>query len=515
MASTSEGSIRRRPAAVVAVLSAAIAALLCLASGANAAELIYWNNYDSDSLAFSNADGSGGGSLNLSGVALDQPEGMAYDSVTNRIFVASNLGGPENTGQIIFVNLDGSGAGVLGTPGTTAVNPEGLAIDPATRIAYWINTKVPETIGWAKLDGSGGGLLNTAGAKLEGAYRLAIDPVAGRVYWGNTPLGAVGISYANFNNTGGGNLPLTGATPPQDVSGLAVVPALGRIYWDDEASVSFASLAGGGGGDLNLTGAVFDEPYGLSVDPVTNKILWANYGHKTGEGFGALSFGSLGGGGGPLNITTAPIDGPQDPLLLKSPSAIAAPLVTRSVASRSALSCSTGGWAADLPGSFVYQTPRTFAYQWTRNGTPIPATATTLTAATPGKYACMVTASNQAGSAAQASAPLTIKSAKAKLTVKKKASALPGKLATFPIKVVNQGDLKSKNARVCVKVPKKAKAALKTPKCKSLGKLNGLAKRSAKVKVKVLPTASAGTYKVTFNVKGIAAKPVKAKVIVK
>lgn len=514
MTSTSEAAIRRRPAVVVGVLGIAIAMLLCLTSGAKAAELLYWNNYSSDTLSFANADGTGGGPLNLSGVELNQPEGMAYDSVTNRIFVGSSPAGSE--GQIVYVNLDGSGAGVLPTPGVTVKSPEGLGIDPATRIAYWINTGTPETIGWAKLDGSGGGLLNTSGATLEGAYRLAIDPVGGRVYWGNTSVTSASISFANFNNTGGGNLPLTGATPPEDVSGLAVVPSLGRIYWADEASIGYASLGGNGGGNLNATGAVFDEPYGLAVDPVTNKVYWANYGHKVGESFGAISFASLAGGGGPLDIATAPIDGPQDPLLLKSPSGTSAPSVTRTKATPAALSCSAGGWTADLPGSYVYQTPRTFTYQWTRNGAPVAgATAPTFSATTPGSYGCTVTATNQAGAAAQTSAAAKVTASKIKLTLKKKVSAAPGGLATFKVKAANQGDLKSKSARVCVKLPKASKKALKAPKCKSLGTVKGRAKDSAKLKIKVLPSAASGTYKVTFTVKGTAGKAVKAKVQVK
>lgn len=510
-------SSRRHLFAVIAALGAVLTAL-ALAGTARATELVYWNNYSAvpATIAFSNVDGAGGGTLSLAGLTgtdpIDGPEGMAYDSLTNRIFVASN-----GNDQILFVNADGTGAGALPTGAATVSNPEGLTVDPATRTVYWLNTgTTPNSIGWAKIDGSAAGLLNTTGATIEGPYRIALDPVAGRIYWGNTETGKEGISYANTNNTGGGNLDLTGAPPIDDVSGIAVDNLSGRVYWVDEDHVAFASLLGGGGGELNLTGAEFDSPYGLSVVDATGKIYWANYNHKTTERENALGFGNLLGGGGGISIATAELNGPQDPLVLRSPTGTAAPTIAKAAKTPSQLSCSTGSWAADLPGAFVYQTPRTIGYQWTLNGAPITgATTASLTATKPGSYACVVTATNQAGSAAQASAPVKIAASKIKLTVKKKAKASPGKLAIFPIKAVNQGDLKSGKARVCVKLTKQAKKALKAPKCKPLGKVNGRGKDSAKIKIKVLPTAATGTYKVTFQVKGSPGKPAKAKVQVK
>jgi hypothetical protein len=499
------GRVSRR-SAVAGFLAVTLIALLSMASGAKAAELLYWDNYASNGLAFANLDGSGGGSLNLSGAELLTPEGMAYDSASNRIFVASSDGGAK--GQIIFVNLDGSGAGVLGAVGAAVDSPNGVAIDPGTRTVYWINRGFPESIGWTKLDGSGGGLLNTTGATLAGPYRLSIDPLAGRVYWGNASVGKVSISYANVDNTGGGNLSLAGATLSNDISGLAVVPSLGRLYWFNSDRVSFASLSGGGGGDLNLAGANLEGAYGLAVDPTTAKLYWGNFGHHVGSG--AFSFGNLAGGGGTFSIGTTLVNGPQDPLIIKSPSGTSAPSVTRSNKSRSALSCSTGAWAADLSGSSVYQAPRTFAYQWTRDGGAIAgATATTFTATTPGSYGCTVSATNQAGSTALPSKAVKVDASKLKLILKtRKVTAKPGKPAVFKVQALNQGDLKPRNARLCVKVPRSARKDLKA-KCGSLGKLKPGGKRPARLKVKIGASAS-GVYKLKIQVRGSAGKPVKA-----
>jgi len=513
------GSIApRRTAAVCAgLLAIAFTALLWIASSAKASEVIYWDNYDTnpDSVSFANIDGSGGGALNLTGATeFQSPEGMAYDSVTNRLFVA-NSGGPQ--GQITFINLDGSGAGSFHASGAPVEGPEGVTIDPATRTIYWINAEpTPETISWARLDGTAGGTLSTTGATLNGPIRLAIDPVGGKVYWGNNVSSSASVSFANVNNSGGGNLSLAGATPPEAVEGIAVDPAGGRVYWLDNNAekVSFASLGGGGGGDVNLAGAIFKEPYGMALDPSVGRLYWGNYNQGSAEGTGAIGFAGIGGGGAGINIATAPVKGPQDPVVLKSPSGTGAPAVTRSATSRSSLSCSTGGWAADYPGSFVYQAPRSFAYQWTRNGTPITgATATTFNATSAGAYVCTVTATNQIGSTAQASAAVKVKSAKVKLTTKKKVNVKPGGVAKFKLKGVNQGDIQSKKARVCVKLPKSAKGVLKAPKCATLGKLKGRGKHGATVKIKVGKSA-VGSYKVSFSVHGSAGTSANAKILV-
>jgi hypothetical protein len=511
------GAFPRAITLLAGVFTAVLVAVLWAAPKSQAAETIFWDNYSDSNVAFANIDGSGGGFLNMAGVTLDGPEGMAYDTVTNRLFVASSEGGAGGTGEILFINLDGSGAGVLNTAGAPLDTPEGIAIDPATRLVYWTNTG-NESIGWARLDGSGGGSLNASGASVEGIYKIALDPVGGRVYWTSESSGSESISYANANNTGGGGLlSLSGATPPGNIRGLSVDPAGNRIYWLDTSNekVGFASLGGGGGGDVNMTGSVFKSPYGLAFDPALGRFYWANYNSGTTEKTGAIGFVGLGGGGGGINFTTAPVHGPQDPVILKSPNGTGAPVATRSTKSRSSLECSSGSWAADYPGSFVYQAPRSLAYQWTRNGTAISgATATTFSAKSAGSYACAVTATNQTGTASQASAAVKVNAAKVKLNVKKKVTVKAGGVAKFKIKAVNQGDIQSGKAKVCVKVPKKAKADLKAPKCKTLGKLKGRGKKGGPLKIKVGKEA-AGTYKVTFALKGAPGKPAKAKIQVK
>ncbi len=506
---------RRSLVAVSVAFALVLTAPLAIAVRAQAAETLYWDNYSATptSISFADTTGSGGGALNLTGSAIEHPEGMAYDTVTNRLFVA-NDGGP-GPSQIAFINLDGSGAGTFSAPGAVFKEPEGVVVDPVTRMIYWLNTEGTDSIGFAKLDGSAAGLLNTSGATLEGGYRLALDPVAGRVYWANSAPTGITVSYANVNGSGGGNLNIAGASPTTSASGIAVDPAGGRVYWinDNAKTISYANLNGSGGGNVNIAGATFKGPYGLALDPAAGKLYWGNYG--LGEvRTGAIGFASLAGGGGGISPVTAPVNGPQDPVVLKSPSGTGVPAVTREAKTPSLLGCSQGSWGADYAGSFVYQAPRTFAYQWTKEGAAISgATATTLQTTTPGSYACVVTAANQAGSASQTSGAVTVTASKVKLKTKKKARVQPGGVATFKVTALNQGNLVATKARVCAKVPKKAKKDLKAPKCKKLGKLTAGGKRTATLKFKLSDSAS-GTYKVTFQVKGSAGKSAKAKILV-
>jgi DNA-binding beta-propeller fold protein YncE len=512
----SERRDHRQIALASALIVLAFVAVLAFAARAQAAETIYWDNYSAGTVANADISGSGGGLLNLTGATLENPEGMAYDSATGRLFIASS--GENNDGAIVYANLDGTGAATFSTVGAPVENPEGIAVDPANRTLYWVNAKEgANTIGWARLDGSAGGTLNTAGTTVEAPYRLAVDPVHGKVYWANTEGSPYTIGFANADNSGGGGiLDTSGATPSSSMRGLVVDPATGRIYWLDGTNerISYASLSGGGGGDIDLTGASYDGPYGLALDPSISRLYWGNFSQGK-ETLNAIGFAATGGDGfGGITPTSVPVDGPQDPVVLKSPTGTGAPVITRDAKSPAALTCPAGSWAADYAGSFVYQAPRTFGYQWLLNGAAIPgATANALTATKPGAYTCTVTATNQTGSASQTSgAAATVKAAKVKLTVKpRKAKAKAGRVAKFKVQALNQGDLQTGNAKVCVKVPKKARKALKAPKCKPIGKVAALKKKKATLKIKLKPSAK-GSYKVKIQVKGSPGKAVKATV---
>jgi hypothetical protein len=164
----------------------------------------------------------------------------------------------------------------------------------------------------------------------------------------------------------------------------------------------------------------------------------------------------------------------------------------------------------------VYQAPRTYAYQWSRDGQPIAgATASTLTATSAGEYTCTVTAANAEGSGAQAGAKPAVAAATLKLIAKPKVRAKRGKFATFRIEAVNQSDLESGAIRVCVKLLGPARKVLKAPKCKQLGLLAGGGTKATALKLKVKPAAAPHTYRLQLLVRGASTRAIPAKVVVR
>jgi hypothetical protein len=268
----------------------------------------------------------------------------------------------------------------------------------AASAVYWSNAS-SNKISFANLDASAGGDLAITGATVDGPIGVAVDPAAGRIYWANEKGNE--ISFANLDGSGGGDLSV-GAATLNGPRGVAIDPAAGRIYWANEkgSKISFANLNGVGGGDLVTTGATVNGPEGVALDPAAGLIYWADAGGDK------ISFAHLDGSGGTdLATLTATVDTPGFPALLKAPSGAGAPLVSGGSAPGSELSCSPGSWAPDVPASFFYRAPQSFAYSWSRNGETIDgASASSLTAGVAGDYRCTVSATNQAGSAAQTSA---------------------------------------------------------------------------------------------------------------
>ena len=165
------------------------------------------------------------------------------------------------------------------------------------------------------------------------------------------------ISYANLDDSGGGDLNYRRRHREPCRSAWRSTRRRGRIYWANQAGnrISFANLDGSDGSDLATPGATI-----RARDP---------------------------------------------PCSSKQPSGTGAPGITGGSTAGSVLSCSQGSWAPDLLGSWLYRAPRSLAYSWTRDDTAIPgASGATYTASTAGTYHCTVTASNPAGSSSQTSA---------------------------------------------------------------------------------------------------------------
>lgn len=515
----------RRGARRFSILTGAVVAALFLmvvgAPRARAVEFVYWDNSGEipAAIGWASLDGSAGGPLSTEGVEIDGPGGMSYDPVTNRLYVASeaSAGG---SGLIAYVNLDGSGGGILPTPAAAPVNePRAVVVDPVARIAYWLNAPLaePETISWARLDGSEGDVLPLQGATLLAAARLAVDPAGGRIYWGNGD-GSIGFAPLVGSGGTGGTLPAQGAGL---ISGLAVDSASDRIFWLEEGigKVLTAGLGGATAGEVEIGTAPIAAPWGLAFDPTlaNPRLYWANRGNGTTRegaiGFTGILPVSMGGKVSPP--AGAPVNGPQDPVIIKSPVNTAPPTIPEGPRP---LTCTQGSWAPDYVSSFVYQAPVSFSYQWTLNEELIPgATEPSYPAPLPGHYKCIVTASNTAGSTSKASQgavvtitvrprkPLPSTPAKLVLVGKaRKLTAKPGKLLILGVGVANQGTVASTPAKLCLKLTKKAKRALRAGDCVELGPLAGGATATAKLRLRVRRRAKPGAYKLTITLPGAA-----------
>jgi hypothetical protein len=393
---------------------AAFAALL-LAPAARAADRIYWSNFENDTIAWTKLDGSGGGAtLNTAGATVDGPMGMTIDPAHGRIYWANWA---NHTGTTIsYANLDGSGGGDLAITGATVAGPHGLAIDPADGpygTLYWPNHDMTagSSIAWARLDATGaagaGGDLPITSATLDEPRGVTIDPLTDRIYWANFADGlGKSISWSALDGSASSDLISDiGANDPEAAGpeGTAIDPATRKIYWSDFGErhlIQFANPDGTGISNLNTAGAATRGVHGVTIDPETDRIYWANW-YSDGIAYASLD----GSGGDDLDTSGTAISRPDQPAILKEPTATADPAISGGSDPGATLACSTGTWAGDVLEALAYQAPERLAYRWTRDGVELPgADADTVTATEAGAYRCIVTATNAAGSTAATSA---------------------------------------------------------------------------------------------------------------
>ena len=405
-----------------ALFAVAVAVAVFAPASARATNRIYWGNLESDVISFTEVSGSGvGADIDTTGATVQHPMGLALDPAHNRIYWAN--WGSDAGKTISYANLDGSGGGGdLPINPNYVTGPHGLAIDPVAGKLYWPNSD-QGTIGYANLDGSAAGFLPTGVATIDHPRGLAIDPATGRIYWANYG-GAFGttISYASLNGTGGADLAnVTGATV-EGPEGVALDPPNNRIYWGNFGpgtagtgdTIAYANLDGtGDAANLTTPGANIARVHGVAIDPTAGRIYWANYGYATPTpGNSTLASAALdGSGGGQIHVDHNAVTevGPELPVLLDQPQGISAPVVSGTATVGSTLNCTQGTWAQDLISALLYRAPQNLAYAWTRDGVPLDgATSSSTTAAAPGAYRCVVSASNAAGTSGQTSAPLTV-----------------------------------------------------------------------------------------------------------
>jgi len=373
----------------LAALSCATALCAALPAAARAADSIYWGNDIAGTIRVANLDGSGAAANLFAGES--GPHGVAIDPSANRIYWA------DDNNTIRVANLDGSGAAANLFAGESI--PAGVAIDPAANRIYWANA-VTGTIRVANLDGTGAAADLFAGE--SDPIGVAIDPAANRIYWVNN--GNDTIRVANLDGSGAAATLFAGESDPR---GVAIDPAANRIYWADPGNntIRVANLDGTGAAQTLFTEVGGSGPVGVAIDPAGNRIYWANFSNST------IRVANLDGSGAAANLFAGE-SAPRFPALLRTPLGAGAPVISGGGGIGQQLSCGQGAWAADLLGAFLFRAPRSFSHQWLRDGAAIPgATMSSFTPTEAGSYSCRVTATNQAGSAAQTSAAVQVSAA--------------------------------------------------------------------------------------------------------
>jgi hypothetical protein len=375
------------------------AAALCVAvPAAGAQDRVLWTESGTGyGFGYAALDGSGGGSLGLERPERYAREDFTIDTAAGRVYWGQRY-------LVESMKLDGTDQRVLDSGMVKASELHGLTIDPLGRRLIWGQVNTPP-IAVAALDGSGGGGLAAPGTEIyPGTNGVAFDPASGRLYWGAAyNFGAKtqhpGIGYAAID----GIIPL--AKEPR--GGLAIDDAGGRVYWvAGENQIMSMRLDGSDQAPLETGTATIAKPGGIAIDEATRTIYWTN------QGAHAISFAKLDGSGaaGQVNIAGSPPGDTVDLALLVAPRDLAVPSVSGEAAPGQTLTCASGAWATDQPQARLFDAAAALAYQWTRDGAPIPgATAPTLAVPAAGaSYGCVVTASNAAGATSAASAPVSV-----------------------------------------------------------------------------------------------------------
>ena len=370
------------------VLALAVGALLAYPSLAAGADRIYWTNATEDAVKFGNLDGSGTATT-LFGSEANPVHGIAIDPVLGRIFWAN-----EGANAIRGGAIDGSGT--AGSLFSAESDPIGMAVDSASGKIYWADF-TSGAIRVADADGSSAPTnLFTGENQPRG---VTIDAQNGRIYW--TSQGSASIRVGNLNGTGTPATLFSGNPINNLPTGVVVDSGPRRIYWADNlaGTIVMANLDGSGTPTVIYSGEA--DPYGLALDPGGGKLYWAADG-------GGIRVGTLEGGTPAADLFPDEL-GAQYPALLRIPVGTARPALSGGTGVGDQLTCSTGNWADDDPGAFLYRQPVSYSYKWQRNGTEISgAESSTFTPTASGSYTCTVQGSNPAGSAEQTSDAVTI-----------------------------------------------------------------------------------------------------------
>src|SRR5262245_24228874 len=100
-----------RLSAILAMLLSAV--VLLVASPAQAADSVYWADFEGGQISFAGLAGGGGGNLDISGADGSEANGLAIDAAAGKAYWVTG------SGKVFYANLSGGGGGQLNTAGAS------------------------------------------------------------------------------------------------------------------------------------------------------------------------------------------------------------------------------------------------------------------------------------------------------------------------------------------------------------------------------------------------------------
>ncbi len=363
-------------------------------------EAIYWLSgkltgvNQSGSLSHAGLDGTGGANLLTGTEFKDIPLGLAIDVIGERVYWALSA-------QIYSAKLDGTDRRAFYTLPNGFVR--GLVIDQGTRRIYWSQATNPAGsntgIYYASLDSvSPTQTAVVTGSQVGSPRGLVLDLTNSLVYWTDSTSGqtvsgprssidfapltnpsntlskfTISGSYGLSGNQLGTNAPLT----------VAVDPVVNRLYWANSAGLT--SVSSGWSPDdparrvryADLTGAppatavsgnYFDiSPLaggGLRGLVVDKAAGRIYFATPTNTNLATIDYANLDGTGAGAHLPTgdAWTTSAESSVILRKPEASAAPQLTGTAAIGSELTCGDATWAADAVNLLVYRMAKTTAF---------------------------------------------------------------------------------------------------------------------------------------------------------
>lgn len=178
----------------VLLASCVTAALFARTGHADAANLLFWSEYNSGSIGRVDTDGTNATNI-LINVVTFGAAGVAVDPVGQKVYWANYAGGGSGA-NIQRANLDGTSVENVVTSGGNGIWD--VDVDSVNSKVYW--TTWPSSGVYVRSSNYDGSSMVTVTSTTVYGAGMAVDPGAGKVYWSKS--GSNVIVQANLDGTG-------------------------------------------------------------------------------------------------------------------------------------------------------------------------------------------------------------------------------------------------------------------------------------------------------------------------